>query len=134
MKYLGNKDKYFTLFSVFAKSSTIMAKLRPFSEELILKRIRLENPLWESLEIPSFYKTLKPRLYFDLLYNQVTLTEVRRATVLMGPRRVGKTVMLYQVVQKLIENGVPESKICFISIDAPIYNNKREKRKLGVGR
>lgn len=100
-----------------------MAKLRPFSEELILKRIRLENPWWDDGSIPQFYSALKHRLYFDLLYKQVTLKQVRRATVLMGPRRVGKTVMLYQLVQRLIEDGIPERKICFISIDAPIYNN-----------
>ncbi|WP_211330138.1 ATP-binding protein [Deminuibacter soli] len=66
---------------------------------------------------------MKRRLYFDYLYKQVTLTTVRRATVLMGPRRVGKTVMLYQVVQQLIASGVPARKICFLSVDAPIYNN-----------
>ncbi len=100
-----------------------MAKLRPVSEELIIKRIRLENPWWDTSEIPSNYAPLKRRLYFDQLYQQITLLSVRRATVLMGPRRVGKTVILYQVIQQLIADGVPPRKICFLSIDAPIYNN-----------
>src|SRR5438477_11900104 len=100
-----------------------MPKIRPFSEELIIKRIRLENPWWETAAVPTDIQKLKPRLYFDLLFKQVTLTQVKRATVLMGPRRVGKTVMLYQIIQKLIESGIPPKKICFLSIDAPIYNN-----------
>jgi len=100
-----------------------MAKIRPFSEELILQRIRLENPWWETNTFPINYSGFKFRLYFDLLSKQATLKTVRRATVLMGPRRVGKTVMLFQLVQKLINDGIPSQKICFLSIDAPIYNN-----------
>jgi predicted AAA+ superfamily ATPase len=100
-----------------------MAKLRAVSEELITRRIRLENPWWDSGKIPDTFANLKHRLYFDQLYEQITLLSVRRATVLMGPRRVGKTVMLYQVIQRLIDEGVPPRKICFLSIDAPIYTN-----------
>lgn len=109
-----------------------MAKLRPVSEDLIIKRIRLENPWWDTGEIPSNYAPLKRRLYFDQLYQQITLLSVRRATVLMGPRRVGKTVMLYQVIQQLINDGVPPRKICFLSIDAPIYNNISLEELLGL--
>lgn len=100
-----------------------MATLRSVSEELIIKRIRLENPWWETGRIPTTYSSLKRRLYFDQLYQQITLLSVRRATVLMGPRRVGKTVMLYQIIESLIASGVPQRNICYLSIDAPIYNN-----------
>jgi predicted AAA+ superfamily ATPase len=41
----------------------------------------------------------------------------------MGPRRVGKTVMLYHTIQKLISEGVPPQKILYASIETPIYNN-----------
>lgn len=41
----------------------------------------------------------------------------------MGPRRAGKTVMLFQLIQHLIDIGTSPRKICFLSIDAPIYNN-----------
>jgi len=100
-----------------------MATLRPVSAELIIKRIRLENPWWDTGKIPATYASLKRRLYFDQLYQQITLLSVRRATVLMGPRRVGKTVMLYQVIEQLIADQIPPRNIFFLSIDAPIYNN-----------
>jgi uncharacterized protein len=48
---------------------------------------------------------------------------VRRAVILMGPRRVGKTVMLYHLVQDLIEKGTDPRRIIFITIENPIYNN-----------
>lgn len=100
-----------------------MAKLRPFPEDLIIQRIRLENPWWETNTIPEFYKKWKHRLYFNLFINQVDNAPKNRAIVLMGPRRVGKTVMLFQLVKHLIESGINAKKICYLSIDAPIYNN-----------
>lgn len=100
-----------------------MAKIKPFSQELIIKRMRLENPWWDTGEVPEEYIKYKRRLYFDLLYKQATLTDIKRAVVLMGPRRVGKTVMLYQIIDELIKNGHNKRKICYLSIDAPIYNN-----------
>lgn len=63
------------------------------------------------------------RHYFDIFRPLVYETEIRRAVVLMGPRRVGKTVMLFHLVQDLISNGANPQKIIFITIENPIYNN-----------
>jgi hypothetical protein len=41
----------------------------------------------------------------------------------MGPRRVGKTVMIFHCIEQLLKSGVPGKKIIYISIDTPIYNN-----------
>src|ERR1700744_5060697 len=100
-----------------------MAKIRNLAPDLIIKRMRLETPWWDSGVIPEQYSRLKKRLYFDLLYKQLKQNEVHRAMVLMGPRRVGKTVMLYQAIGELINNGLSPRKICYLSVDAPIYNN-----------
>ena len=63
------------------------------------------------------------RLYFELFKPLVFERDVRRAVVLMGPRRVGKTVMLYHMVHDLIAHGIDPKKIIFITIENPIYNN-----------
>ena len=47
---------------------------------------------------------------------------VRRAVVLMGPRRVGKTVMIHHAIQALLDEGVFPKSICYFSVDSPIYN------------
>ncbi len=40
----------------------------------------------------------------------------------MGPRRVGKTVLLFQTIQELIDAKQADAKrICYISIETPIY-------------
>ncbi len=41
----------------------------------------------------------------------------------MGPRRVGKTVMIHHSINKLLQNRVSPKSICYISVDHPIYNN-----------
>lgn len=97
--------------------------LNPFSEEQIIARLQFENPWWASGSLDSYYRDLTPRLYFTLFYPLVKHSSVHRATVLMGPRRVGKTVMLYHAIQQLIADGVPAQKILYASVETPIYNN-----------
>lgn len=40
----------------------------------------------------------------------------------MGPRRVGKTVMMFHTIQKLIKEGCSAQNIIYISVETPIYN------------
>lgn len=97
--------------------------IKLISKKHILDRMRFENPWWVSGNIEDDYNQLPRRLYFDLFKPLVYEREVRRAVVLMGPRRVGKTVMLFHMVQDLIDNGTNPNKIIFITIENPIYNN-----------
>lgn len=89
--------------------------------EKIIERLRYENPWWVNKQIPETYNVMPKRLYFDLFYPFVVERKVRRALVLMGPRRVGKTVMLFHSIQHLIDEKVNPQKIFFVGIDNPIY-------------
>jgi predicted AAA+ superfamily ATPase len=95
--------------------------LLDYSEDQILERLRFENPWWKSLKIDDFYGNLRPRPYLELFWWLLAQPSVRRALVLMGPRRVGKTVMLFHTIQKLIQSGADPLKIVFFSIETPIY-------------
>ena len=89
----------------------------------IIDRIKFENPWWITGQIEEDYNEMPRRLYFDLFTPLAYEKDIRRALVLMGPRRVGKTVMLHHLVQDLLKNGVLPQKIVFITIENPIYNN-----------
>lgn len=91
--------------------------------EQIMARIRFDNPWWTTKFIPEDYRQMKPRLYIDSFYPLLIEHQIRRSVILMGPRRVGKTVMLFHCIQKLINEGVNPQKIIYLSIDTPIYNN-----------
>lgn len=44
----------------------------------------------------------------------------QRAIMLSGPRQVGKTTLLLQAIQKLINAGVPPANILYVTFDHPI--------------
>jgi hypothetical protein len=99
-----------------------MKSLRAFSKEQIRDKIEFENPWWITEKIDDYYSAMKRRLYFNLFSPLVYEKKVKRAIVLMGPRRVGKTVMLFHLIQDLINNNVSPKNICYLSIENPIYN------------
>ena len=97
--------------------------MQAISEEDIVQRIHLENPWWEGDHaIGKPFREFRPRAYFDLFLPLIKAQSVRRAIVLMGPRRVGKTVMIYHAIQALLSEGVLPQSLCYFSVDHPIYN------------
>lgn len=102
---------------------TAKIHLKPISETLVLERMRFENPWWATRKIDADYANLPRRLYFRLLFPLVAEKEVKRGVVLMGPRRVGKTVMIHHAIHQLLADHIPHQKICFISLDNPVYLN-----------
>jgi predicted AAA+ superfamily ATPase len=89
----------------------------------IIERLHYEN-LWRvSKAVHSAYQNMQKRLYFDLFYPFVKEKDFRRAVVLMGPRRVGKTVMMFHSIDQLIQEEVDPQKIFFVGIDNPLYLN-----------
>lgn len=98
-----------------------MANIVPTAK--IIERLRYENPWWITKGIPKTYSSMSKRLYFDLFYPFVIERNIKRALVLMGPRRVGKTVMLFHCIENLIKNEINPQRLFFIGIDNPIYVN-----------
>jgi uncharacterized protein len=100
-------------------------------KEQILRRIALENPWWSPPhEVSQTFTRWTPRPYMKLFYPLVSKRKVRRAPVLMGPRRVGKTVLIHHCIACLLRDGVPPKHICYISVDSPIYVNCSPERFL----
>ena len=93
-----------------------------YFQEQILGRLRMDNPWWTSNATDDYYNSMQRRLYLDLFYPLVTDFSLRRGIILMGPRRVGKTVLIYHCIQRLINDGINPQKIIFISVETPIYN------------
>ena len=100
-----------------------MAITSPIPRDKIINRLQYENPWWVSGEIDSVYQKMNRRLYFDLFYPYVQERDVRRAVVLMGPRRVGKTVMMFHTIDQLLKEGETPQNLIFVGIDNPIYIN-----------
>lgn len=89
-----------------------------------MERLRFENPWWLSGAIEEDFRSMRRRLYFELLFPLVEEKDIRRAVVLMGPRRVGKTVLLYHSIEELLRKGIHRQRIAYIGIDSPIFVNR----------
>jgi predicted AAA+ superfamily ATPase len=96
----------------------------------IFDSIATENPWWDEGAIDERYNKLPRRDYFPPFLELVTQKEANRAVVLMGPRRVGKTVMLQHTVHALIESGIPARHILYVSIDTPTLTGQPLERLL----
>jgi hypothetical protein len=87
----------------------------------IKKRLSFDNPWWETGQIPERFRSWPRRAYFEGLWRLFKESSVRRAVVVMGPRRVGKTVMLTQTIQRLIDQNTTPQRILYVSVDTPTY-------------
>ncbi len=99
--------------------------LLKITEQQIIDRIKFENPWWIDGKIDDFYDSMKRRLYFSVFFPLIIRRRIKRAVVLMGPRRVGKTVLIFHTIQKLIDRGVDPKKIFYLSIETPVFNGIR---------
>ncbi|WP_173974616.1 ATP-binding protein [Magnetospirillum sp. LM-5] len=89
----------------------------------MLTRFGFENPWWSNPDtLDRLLDGKRDRAYLPLFLDLVRKTEVRRAVVLMGPRRVGKTILLRQTIRALIQDDCVDPKaIFFASLENPIY-------------
>lgn len=93
------------------------------SEDDIVRRIRRDNFWWNDVAT-AIPEALSPRrVYFESFKNMALDFGVKRASVLLGPRRVGKTYMIKQLVHEAIIAGINPKSILFASIDTPLYSN-----------
>lgn len=77
------------------------------------------NPWWKKESIPDL--PLWKRSVFHELLNWVVKPPAHRAVMLSGPRQVGKTTLLLQVIDQLVKSGVPSANILYATFDHPIF-------------
>ena len=90
------------------------------TKEQILKVLKAFNPWWITGVVhPDFTKTYRRFAYYEAM-KRLEQTDLRRAVVLSGTRRVGKTTIQYQMIDTLLKKGIPPQSIIFISMDHPM--------------
>ena len=98
--------------------------MRDITETEIKKRLALDNPWWDEGQVDQRFRNWPRRAYLDGFLRLLTESGGRRAVVLMGPRRVGKTVMIQQATQRLLDDGVQARAILYVSVDTPVYTGR----------
>lgn len=91
------------------------------SEKEIINRFIFDNPWWENNAVDERFVNFPRRSYFPLFEKLVKDKSVNRAIILMGPRRVGKTVMVYHTIDGLLHGSVNGKAILYVSLETPIF-------------
>ena len=87
----------------------------PITDEDILRVLYNHNPWWVKKPIPkSKLKTFKRRDYYKII-PQIDLESI---LALIGARQVGKTTLLYQIIEELLKRTLPEN-VLFVELDDP---------------
>ena len=76
------------------------------NEEDILKILISYNEWWRTWRVPKDATKEMKRTAFYEANKAFTNKEIRRFVILTGARRVGKTTILYQQIQDLIDKGI----------------------------
>ena len=79
-----------------------------------------QNPWRSSGTVPTALAPDTERSLAQVLWKRLLRDEPRRHQVILGPRRVGKTTVLYQTVHRLINHGIDPGRIWWLRMDHPL--------------
>lgn len=89
--------------------------------ENILRLLYSYNPWWRDGVLPKDYlKPFKRFAWYEAM-RMLTHADLRRYVILSGARRVGKTTLLYQMIEELLKKEIPSKKILYLSYDHPLF-------------
>ncbi|MFT7724057.1 MAG: ATP-binding protein [Roseateles sp.] len=69
-------------------------------------------------------QALRPRAYLGLVKQLLMDEQLRRAVVLLGPRRVGKTILIRHLIADLLAAGVPAHRVAYVEMDHPLLHGQ----------
>lgn len=96
--------------------------MQPFADADVQARVERDNPWWNDPAAAPPEAKYPRRVYFEPFKSLALNFGIRRATMLLGPRHVGKTVMIKQVIADALESGINRRCILYVSVDTPIYS------------
>ncbi len=95
--------------------------MKTISDQEVKAHILRTNPWWRGdCAAIAPIRHARPRPYLEVLYPLVAQLSVRRAVVLLGPRRVGKTYLIFHLVERLLQEGVDPRRIGYLDVEHPV--------------
>ncbi|MCE9603408.1 MAG: ATP-binding protein [Planctomycetia bacterium] len=81
---------------------------------------RTQNP-WQSLGVvPAELAPDTQRPLADVLWKTLLDTSSKRHQIILGPRRVGKTTVMYQTVRQLLNRKIVADRVWWLRLDHPL--------------
>ena len=79
-----------------------------------------QNPWHRTSTVPGLLAPPRERPLAQVLWQRLLRDQPRRYQLIIGPRRVGKTTVLYQTVRRLLDNGVEPGRVWWLHMDHPL--------------
>ncbi len=90
------------------------------SEEQMLRVLFGLNPWWRTGVAPKDLARPVKRAAFYEARRFLQVEPIRRVVVLSGARRVGKTTIMYQMIEDLLATGVSSKSVLYVTFDHPL--------------
>ena len=92
------------------------------SDQEINSRLREENPWWiDGAGIDRDFAAFPRRAYLQPFTRLLRQHGPQRALLLLGPRRVGKTILVFHAIDDLLQRKVAGRDILYISLETPTF-------------
>ena len=102
------------------------------NDEQVIKVLRQYNPWWRTPSAIKEESKPQKRLAYYEAVKILTHKNIRRFAVLSGMRRVGKTTILYQIIEHLIDEGVNPKNILYATFDNPVLKLVNVENTLAI--
>ena len=111
--------------------SSIMETYKKIGEDTYsmepIRYLQEVNEWWRTGAVAPVFLQPNRRGEFDEL---VSLLDKERITAIIGPRRVGKTTLMYQLIDHLLQGGTRKENILFMSMDDPLITTVVDPLKI----
>lgn len=102
-------------------------------DEEVLRVLRAFNPWWSTGRVPAHLVPPVRRSAFHAVRRRLSRPGWRRALILEGARRVGKTTLLYQLAETALSSAeLPPRRVLYLSFDHPILKLARLDRIINL--
>ncbi|MCY4264450.1 MAG: ATP-binding protein [Gammaproteobacteria bacterium] len=98
--------------------------MKDFSSQQVTEHLKQLNAWWHHGKMDSESSNLTPRAYLAQVLRLILEPDLRRAVVLMGPRRVGKTMLIRHLIANLLERGINPRSMAYVEMDHPLLHGQ----------
>jgi len=90
------------------------------SRDDLAEVLQSQNPWWTLDRVPEEFAKPQSRSLVGGLRRALSQTDLRRFHIVLGPRRAGKSTVMYQLAQTMIEEGHSARQLIWLRLDHPL--------------
>ncbi len=98
--------------------------MKDVSDQQVAEHLKRLNPWWRDAGADEAISGLRPRAYLEPVRQLLLEPQLRRAVVLLGPRRVGKTILIRHLIAGLLKSGVAGQRVAYVEMDHPLLHGQ----------